>query len=176
MALPPGLLYLLPIIPQLLVPPMAVCLLAYIARVCFGYNIPVWAIAAACVLSWPAALTVLVQWYDHKVDREAAARGSKMPRAVKRKYLGGVDALMAFDKAVEERIIGCRLSEWAQEYGWTFNFRLLFQNTIFTAEPEYIKRILATDFQGYEKGSAWYNQMKSLLGSGVFNVDGDLWN
>ncbi|EKM60409.1 uncharacterized protein PHACADRAFT_83524 [Phanerochaete carnosa HHB-10118-sp] len=72
-------------------------------------------------------------------------------------------------------VAGYRLSSWAQEYGWTFNFRLLFQNRIFTAEPEYIKRILATDFQGYEKGPVPRFQMKSLLGSGVFNADGDLW-
>ncbi|EKM60403.1 uncharacterized protein PHACADRAFT_109856 [Phanerochaete carnosa HHB-10118-sp] len=176
MALPPGLLFLLPKIPQLLVPPVTVCLLAYLARVYFSYAVPAWALAVACILSLPAAFTILVQWYDHKIYREATARGSKLPCAVKCKYLGGVDILTKYTK------------EWAQEYGWTYNFRLLFRNTIFTAEPEYIKvchidcliivlsqRILATDFQGFEKGSLWHNQLKSLLGSGVFNVDGDLW-
>lgn len=37
------------------------------------------------------------------------------------------------------------------------------------------KAILSTDFDNFEKGDIlrWY--MQSMLGSGVFNADGDLW-
>jgi len=62
---------------------------------------------------------------------------------------------------------------------------------IFTSEPEYIKvsggahlnsihtepatiqRILATDFEHFEKGPLFRSYMKSLLGTGVFNADGE---
>ncbi|KAI9572477.1 cytochrome P450 [Boletus coccyginus] len=47
---------------------------------------------------------------------------------------------------------------------------------IFTTEPEYIKAILATQFTSYAKGPIFYDQFKSLLGTGVFNSDGDIWN
>ncbi|KAI1783318.1 cytochrome P450 [Ganoderma leucocontextum] len=35
--------------------------------------------------------------------------------------------------------------------------------------------ILATDFNSYEKGPMLYRQLNALLGSGVFNSDGDMW-
>ncbi|KAJ7054373.1 cytochrome P450 monooxygenase pc-3 [Mycena amicta] len=41
---------------------------------------------------------------------------------------------------------------------------------ILTTEPEYIKIVLATDFANYEKGC-----MDSVLGTGVFNSDGEMW-
>ena len=44
-----------------------------------------------------------------------------------------------------------------------------------TTDPEAIKRILSTDFQGYEKGPELRAQMQTLLGTGVFNSDGDMW-
>lgn len=68
---------------------------------------------------------------------------------------------------------------------------LLRGSQIFTSEPEYIKvssepwldsihikrtvaqRILATDFEHFEKGSAFRGYMRSLLGTGVFNADGE---
>jgi hypothetical protein len=38
-----------------------------------------------------------------------------------------------------------------------------------------LQRVLATDFPGHEKGPEFHFQMKSLLGTGVFNADGELW-
>ncbi|OJT15759.1 Cytochrome P450 52A3-A [Trametes pubescens] len=45
----------------------------------------------------------------------------------------------------------------------------------FTVEPDHIKAILATEFTSFEKGPTFRSQMKSLLGVGVFNADGDMW-
>lgn len=42
---------------------------------------------------------------------------------------------------------------------------------MFTADPEYIKAILATQFDDFIKGEAFITQMDSLLGTGVFNSD-----
>ena len=36
-----------------------------------------------------------------------------------------------------------------------------------------IQRILATDFEHFEKGPIFRDYMKSLLGTGVFNADGE---
>ena len=43
---------------------------------------------------------------------------------------------------------------------------------LFSANPEDVKFILATEFNGFEKGPAFRKAMRSLLGSGVFNADG----
>lgn len=142
------MLYLLPKLPQLLAPPAVVYLLAYVARSRFAYGVPPWALALACVLSWPAAFTIAVQWYNFKVARGAAARGARLPPVVKAKYPGSVDLMMLNNRDVEERFLGervsggaswfranrngpgYRMSEWTKEYGWTYNFRLLFQNRV----------------------------------------------
>ena len=49
------------------------------------------------------------------------------------------------------------------------------QRFIFTADPENIKAILATQFQDFGKGTAFHDQWKHFLGSGIFNTDGEEW-
>lgn len=46
---------------------------------------------------------------------------------------------------------------------------------IITAEPEYIKAILATQFDEFEKGAEIRHLFEPLLGTGVFAADGELW-
>ncbi|KAI3618254.1 cytochrome p450 monooxygenase pc-3 [Moniliophthora roreri] len=46
---------------------------------------------------------------------------------------------------------------------------------IFTMEPTHVKAILATQFNDFEKGPFQYQQWHTLLGSGVFNSDGETW-
>lgn len=46
---------------------------------------------------------------------------------------------------------------------------------MFTTDPNIVKTILATDFPGYEKGDQFKFNVKSVLGDGVFNSDGELW-
>ncbi|EDR04930.1 cytochrome P450 [Laccaria bicolor S238N-H82] len=60
-------------------------------------------------------------------------------------------------------------------YGNTWNFKILWENRFFTIEPEYIKAILATQFDGFEKGPVLHEQLNTILGTGVFNSDGEMW-
>ncbi|KAJ7732480.1 cytochrome P450 monooxygenase pc-1 [Mycena maculata] len=57
----------------------------------------------------------------------------------------------------------------------TVNLRIGWDDYIFTTEPEHIKLILATDFANYVKGNALRECFRSVLGTGVFNSDGDMW-
>jgi hypothetical protein len=73
-------------------------------------------------------------------------------------------------------------------YGHTFSIRLFFHSRvklwlasapkpthtsqIFTSEPENIKRILATEFNSFEKGPEFRDLLEPLLGTGVFAADG----
>ncbi|EEB90241.1 hypothetical protein MPER_11571, partial [Moniliophthora perniciosa FA553] len=59
--------------------------------------------------------------------------------------------------------------------GYTFNMRILFKDRIVTCEPEYIKALLATRFDEFEKGETTRTTFNSLLGTGVFAADGELW-
>ncbi|GAB1521179.1 hypothetical protein RhiTH_004270 [Rhizoctonia solani] len=46
---------------------------------------------------------------------------------------------------------------------------------IFTNEPEHVKAMLSTDFANFVKGHSNHEKIFSLLGEGVFNVDGEMW-
>ena len=46
---------------------------------------------------------------------------------------------------------------------------------IVTIEPDYIKRVLATEFKNFEKGRRFREATDSVLGHGVFNADDEMW-
>ncbi|KAF9600356.1 hypothetical protein IFM89_008527 [Coptis chinensis] len=54
--------------------------------------------------------------------------------------------------------------------------RLGARRTIVTANPENIEHILKTNFNNFPKGKPFTEILGDLLGSGIFNVDGDLWH
>ncbi|KIJ47973.1 hypothetical protein M422DRAFT_226077 [Sphaerobolus stellatus SS14] len=45
----------------------------------------------------------------------------------------------------------------------------------FTRNPKNVQKILATDFENYRKGPFFANITEQLLGTGVFNSDGEMW-
>ncbi|XP_027337746.1 cytochrome P450 704C1-like [Abrus precatorius] len=56
-------------------------------------------------------------------------------------------------------------------------YRLLgpFRYEVFTSEPCNVEYILKTRFENYGKGLYNYNNLKDLLGDGIFTVDGEKW-
>ncbi len=50
------------------------------------------------------------------------------------------------------------------------------QRFIFTAEPENIKAILATQFDDYGKGRPFHEDWKDFLGDSIFTTDGEQWH
>ncbi|KAL3680436.1 hypothetical protein R1sor_023392 [Riccia sorocarpa] len=45
----------------------------------------------------------------------------------------------------------------------------------YTVDPVNIKHMLKTNFSNYPKGKLFHERMESLLGDGIFNIDGDSW-
>ncbi|MCL7041900.1 hypothetical protein MKW94_009755 [Papaver nudicaule] len=56
-------------------------------------------------------------------------------------------------------------------------YRLLspFRSEVYTADPVNVEYILKSNFQNYGKGWYNYNNLKDLLGDGIFAVDGEKW-
>uniref|UniRef100_A0A5B6YUT2 Unspecific monooxygenase n=1 Tax=Davidia involucrata TaxID=16924 RepID=A0A5B6YUT2_DAVIN len=54
--------------------------------------------------------------------------------------------------------------------------RLGARRTIVTANPENVEYMLKTNFNNYPKGKPFTEILGDLLGHGIFNVDGELWN
>ncbi len=50
------------------------------------------------------------------------------------------------------------------------------RRTIFTADPENIKAILATQFTDYGKGEPFHREWKDFLGDSIFTTDLDQWH
>jgi cytochrome P450 len=53
--------------------------------------------------------------------------------------------------------------------------RLLGRRIVFTADPENIKAILATQFSDYGKGEPFHREWKEFLGDSIFVTDGKVW-
>ena len=50
------------------------------------------------------------------------------------------------------------------------------QRFLFTADPENIKAILATQFADYGKGEPFHEDWKHFLGDSIFTTDGEMWH
>ncbi|XP_043698594.1 cytochrome P450 94A1-like [Telopea speciosissima] len=57
----------------------------------------------------------------------------------------------------------------------TFTFKRFSRRNIITANPAIVQHILKTQFYKYPKGPFFRNNLHDLLGSGIFNADGDRW-
>ncbi|KNZ78574.1 Cytochrome P450 52E1 [Termitomyces sp. J132] len=108
--------------------------------------------------------------------RQAAKLGARLARRIDGKSLGNVDILATMRRLWETGYIADGLIGYIGQGDPVVNLRILWSNIIFTVWPEHIKMILATDFPNYEKGKRFQYSMFSVLGSGVFNADGDMWN
>jgi len=61
------------------------------------------------------------------------------------------------------------------KYGKTFAYHVAGQPFVATTDPKIIEHFLKSNFDNYIKGQAFRGPFTSLLGDGIFNVDGDLW-
>lgn len=50
------------------------------------------------------------------------------------------------------------------------------QRMIFTADPDNIRAILATQFGDYGKGDPFHEDWKDFLGDSIFTTDGEQWS
>ncbi|KAF5321751.1 hypothetical protein D9619_001271 [Psilocybe cf. subviscida] len=169
--LPPGIVYLLERAHKLLGPPaLTYGLIRY-----FGLALPRWQMIAALLLSLPGALTIAVWWDEVSVRLQAARRGAVLPPRIGDVVPGGFRNLFTMIMNKDNYPVDGLEDKCIQLGSFTFNRRILFENRIITSEPDYIKAILATQFDDFEKGPEIRHVFNPLLGTGVFAADGELW-
>ncbi|KAJ3868116.1 cytochrome P450 [Lentinula novae-zelandiae] len=153
-----------------------------------------WLLYISAFFARPLWMLFLARPYMNILNaRRAAAKGAVLPPLVKesssevlasvmRSFGNGyIGKLFVYHLPVPIstvdpiRFKGEAYLEWAQKYGNTYMYQAYTETRVMTLEPEHIKAILATQFNNFEKGLVNYQQLKSLLGSGVFNSDGDMW-
>lgn len=59
---------------------------------------------------------------------------------------------------------------------FTMEFRALGRRAVFTADPENIKAILATQFAEFGKGETFHKEWREFLGDSIFVTDGHMWH
>ncbi|KAI6168973.1 cytochrome P450 [Pisolithus thermaeus] len=188
--IPPGFVHIAGRLPRL------VRLLAFaytssrIWELVLGKPAPCWLSVSALLLPIPLVSTCNVLYTYLRDKREAARRGAVLAPQVKSRWPGGFDTLLTVARGFRTGHIV--FDKYCQEYGPIINFRIMFEDRIFTTEPEHIKAILATQFNSFEKGKPptgvklllflttvsgpeFSDQLSALLGTGVFNSDGKIW-
>ncbi|KAJ6513517.1 cytochrome P450 monooxygenase pc-1 [Mycena vulgaris] len=173
-------------------PPPGVSFLAYLGlRVAsipiglgFGFHyvsrrmsifVPVWATVLLTVASLPLYVTYRIMRRDARQRREADAMGARLAPKARGTRVGNIDLLQMM---VHNRVHGYPADGFDKllgDHGPVVNVRVLWMDAMFTVWPEHIKHILASDFNNYVKGERFQYGMGSVLGTGVFNSDGEMW-
>ncbi|KAK0438217.1 cytochrome P450 [Armillaria borealis] len=166
--LPPGLAYLSRAIPPIAIP----CAAFWAIQDVFSLNLPLWH-----SLIVPLFLHLLFglsrSWFKSlNIRKDAAAQGALLAPSVQG---GSISILRHIVHSVKHGYPDEAFHDWSEKYGSTFSFAVFSDTRVFTIDPEHVKVILTTQFQNFEKGAFAFAATKSLLGEGIFNVDGDMW-
>ncbi|TFK23879.1 cytochrome P450 monooxygenase pc-2 [Coprinopsis marcescibilis] len=172
MPLPPGISYILKRAPSLLLPGVITYFASkYVVNYC-RLTLPRWILCALVLLAKPLQFVVQVQYARYMARSEARRLGVRIVPHVQEGATSIVNKLLdMFENGYPCDI----LTEWAGQYGNTFETRLFTDSFIWTTEPDHVKAIMATEFENFPKEQLFLDQTASLLGTGVFSVNGDLW-
>ncbi|KAL5533818.1 hypothetical protein ACEPAG_278 [Sanghuangporus baumii] len=175
--LSPGVKFLLSCILSLSAQLLCIWALCYGMSKHFGYEITLPSYLKVVV---PLVLRVVFGyargiWCEIQKARDAKARGAIRVPTVRGSWPGNVDTLRFISEAVKSGHFADDFLFHVRNHGWTYNWRLFWEDKIVTTEPEHIKAVLATEFDNFEKGDQFKVHMQSVLGDGVFNSDGEMW-
>ncbi|KAH8106031.1 cytochrome P450 monooxygenase pc-3 [Cristinia sonorae] len=171
----PGIQLLAKTVCGLLTPSAIIVLLSKVSDKYYDITIPEWMLWTSCILSAPFLATCavwrIILWERYRAWRLGA---QPLPR-LKGKWIGDIDFLVSLFKASKHGYFYEPLWNATDTISSTIDTFSLWEHDIITCNPEIIKIVLATDFDNYVKGPVFHYANESVLGSGVFNVDGDLW-
>ncbi|KAH8106029.1 cytochrom P450 [Cristinia sonorae] len=138
-------------------------------------DVTAWAFVILQAVCLPIYLAARVQFRELQERRAAARRGAILPPPLEGKSFGSIDLLIKFMKVFKEGYLCDNFDEAHAKVGPTFELKMLWDTNIMTIDANIIKIILATDFNNYVKGDFFQSYMYSVLGTGVFNADGEMW-
>ncbi|KAF7969359.1 hypothetical protein HWV62_27478 [Athelia sp. TMB] len=171
----PGVVFLARGALSLVFPGALTAAVLYILDAHYGVSISIGHLALAAAVLAPTAV-VAKHWLGIlHTRRRAAALGARLAPKLTSGGIGNFGKLMEMVKSMEGDVCGGVHEGWVQECGNTLNPNILWEDSMFTTEPDHIKAILATDFPNYIKGEQFQDGFRGLLGTGVFNSDGDMW-
>nr|BAL14713.1 cytochrom P450 [Phlebia brevispora] len=138
-------------------------------------HVPGWAIAVIVltgIIPYHIAAARYRLWRD---ARKAASLGAILPPRWEGKAIGSRDLLKMLDHAWQHGYLSDQLWEKFSELGSTYDLYIFWAHDYCTTDVNIVKSVLATEFDNWVKGKGFDSFMRSVLGTGVFNADGDLW-
>ena len=136
---------------------------------------PFWTIFVLFVAFPIVYLTISVQR-----ERRAISRLGSFPPDAPARLPFGIDILI---RTVGHILDDTDLDFWHWLFQWSPNehsktvaVTLARQRFIFTADPDNIKAVLATQFSDYGKGEPFHEEWKDFLGDSIFTTDGEQWH
>ncbi|KAG2354387.1 cytochrome P450 [Suillus spraguei] len=140
-----------------------------------GVRVSPWFISAAVLGAVPLGFAAYVL-ADERSQRQKANRlGARLVPRMQGKWPGNLDKVVNIVLRSENEYLGRGLEDEMKVLGPTINCYFFWEDLIMTTEPQHIKTILATDFDNYVKGAKFREAADSVLGTGVFNSDGEIW-
>ncbi|KAI0056481.1 cytochrome P450 [Artomyces pyxidatus] len=144
-------------------------------RTLFGQGLSLLTVLLA-VLSIPASIIARSQYEEWSQDREAARLGAKSITRVQGKWPGNLDVVLKIVKSFESGYVLQGFADLFEEYKCTtINTRFFWGDQILCMDEGVFKFITTTGFQHFEKGILWHERIDKLLGTGLFNAEGELW-
>ena len=114
------------------------------------------------------------------IEKRAISRLGSFPPNVPSKLPFGIDIAT---RAVRHILDDTDLDFWRWLFKWspnehskTVSVSLARQRFIYTADPDNIKAILATQFSEYGKGKPFHEEWEDFLGDSIFTTDGEQWH
>ncbi|KAK7451227.1 hypothetical protein VKT23_012565 [Stygiomarasmius scandens] len=134
-----------------------------------------WVLITTSILVLPALLFVRILYRRIVARSRAAALGARLVPVVEGRWPGNLDIPLLLGEARKTGYPGDGFWDFINKYGPTVNIHMLGINHVFTTNPDHIQRVLASNFNNHVKGDTFQFNMRSVLGVGVFNSDGDMW-
>ncbi|KAI6119962.1 cytochrome P450 [Pisolithus croceorrhizus] len=171
--IPPGFVYIATQLPRL----VRVLALAYAStrlwELVFGKPAPHWLRVSAYLLPVPLAFTCNVLYTCLRDKREAARRGAVLAPRLKSRWPGGFDTLLSLVRGLQN----------GHDHHLTSTVKNMAPSSILgsCSGTGFLRRNLSISKQfllrisTLSKSPVLWDQLNALLGTGVFNSDGEIW-
>lgn len=179
MALTPGLKFLITtLLPVLFFPPLVVhALLIVVSKYWSALSVTPGVLICVYLLSFPVCQRIYSGVKRLKATLAARRLGAHVAPRVNGVLPWNIDLLFEGFTINKSEYLGDPLLEAFTRAGGakTCLLEILGDDRLLTMNPENIKKVLATDFDNYRKGNLFNGITEGMLGVGVFNSDGEMW-
>ncbi|KAI9454183.1 cytochrome P450 monooxygenase CYP63 [Russula earlei] len=155
----------------LILPPLLTFLVFSLCR-----SPSIWFSLPLVFLSIPISIGLRSQYTLWSQDREAARLGAHPITRVRGRWPGNLDIVLRLLKSFESGYVLQGFADLFAEYGCTtLNTRFFWDDQIISMDEKLFRFVAHTGFAHFEKGILWHERIDKLLGTGLFNAEGNQW-